>query len=71
MTDIDAQAKFITKAHKAIEQVRDEKSYRLAIMTVTGAKEYRSLPETDVNDLLRHLERKRVEIVRASGALVG
>ena len=70
MSDIDDLADFITQAHRSIEQVTDSAGYSKALASVTGAAEYRRLPDPAADDLLHHLERKRVEVVRASGALV-
>ncbi len=67
--DIDALADFITEAHRKIEQITDKASFSLTHLWVTGAREYADLPDAAVDDLLHHLERKRVEVLRASGAL--
>lgn len=69
--DIDVLADFITQAHRTIEQVGDATEYSRAVSATTGAPEYRRLPEEAVQGILHHLERKRNEVIRASGALAG
>lgn len=70
-SDIDALADFITQAHRTIEQVMTPDEYSRAVLATTGAPEYRRLPEEVVQDILLHLERKRNDVIRASGALAG
>lgn len=71
MTDIDKLADFITQAHRTIETVGTPAEYSVALSVVTGAPEYKLIPDETVQDLLHHLERKRNDVIRASGALVG
>lgn len=71
MPDIDALADFITQAHRTIELVGDAAEYSRAVLATTGAPEYQRIPDDAVQDILLHLERKRNDVIRASGALVG
>lgn len=71
MTDIDTLADFITQAHRTIELVGTPDEYARAVLATTGAQEYRRLPSEVADDILAHLERKRNDVIRASGALAG
>lgn len=71
MTDIDALADFVTEAQRRIRAVSADQEYRLALLWVTGAPEWKNLPDEAVDDLTVMLEAKRLEVVRASGALIG
>jgi len=69
MSDIDALADFVTEAQRRIRAVSGDQDYRLALLWVTGAPEWKNLPDDAVDDLTAMLEAKRVEVIRASGAL--
>lgn len=69
MPDIDQLADFITQSHRTIELVGSADEYARAVHATTGAPEYSRLPDEAVQDLLHHLERKRNDVIRASGAL--
>lgn len=71
MTDLDRYADFITQAHRTIELVSTPAEYAIAALCVQGAPEYRSIPDEACDDILHHLERKRNDVTRASGALAG
>lgn len=71
MTTIDKLADFITQAHRTIETVQTPAEYSRAVLATTGAPEYQQIPNEAVQDILHHLERKRNDVIRASGALVG
>lgn len=70
-TDIDDLADFITQAHRTIELVGTKDEYSRAVLATTGAPEYQRIPDEALQDILHHLERKRNDVIRASGALVG
>lgn len=70
-TDVDELADFITQAHRTIELAGTPDEYSRAVLATTGAVEYHKLPDAAVQDILHHLERKRNDVIRASGALVG
>lgn len=71
MADIDDLADFVTQAHRTIELVGSVPEYSRAVLATTGAPEYHRLPAESVQDILHHLERKRNDVIRASGALAG
>lgn len=71
MTDIDDLADFLTQAHRTIELVGSPDEYSRAVLATTGAPEYQRLPAEAAQDVLLHLERKRNDVIRASGALAG
>lgn len=66
---IDEQATFLTMAHQTIKLVSTVDEYSRAVLATTGAREYRDLPDEACQEILHHLERKRNDVIRASGAL--
>ena len=69
MSEVDELADFLTQAHRTIELVGTSDEYSRAVLATTGAPEYRRLPAEASDDILHHLERKRNDVIRASGAL--
>lgn len=71
--DIDVFAEFVTEAQRRVRAVASDEDYRLAYIWVTGAPEWKSLPDLAVDDLSHMLEAKRREVVGRSmvGGLAG
>lgn len=70
-TDLDDLSAFVTASQRKIRGIKTPEDYRLISWWVLGAPEYKRLPDGSVVDLLAHLEAKRIEVLQASGALVG
>lgn len=69
--ELNDLAAFTTEAQRRIRAVENDNGYRLVSWLMLGAPEYKRLPEGSVADLLAMLEAKRLEVIRASGALAG
>lgn len=70
-TDINDLADFVTESQRRIRTVTNDPEFRHALWWVEGSPQYKLLPDDAVKDLLHQLEAKRVEVLRASGALLG
>lgn len=70
-SDLDALADFITEAQRRIRNITNANEYTHAVWWVSGAPEYPRLPDAVVEDLLEQMEAKRLDVIRASGALAG
>lgn len=71
MNDIDHFADFITQAHRSIELIGTPDEYARTVLSITGAPEFKRIPDDACEELTHHLERKRNDVIRALGALVG
>lgn len=70
MTEFEAED-FMTRAARRIAAIETSADYSRVYASLTGAPEWKSLPDLIIEPLLEALEEKRRKVLRASGALVG
>lgn len=67
MTTIDAQSLYLTDMHKRIEAATDGFSIMAAVDLLEGPT-FDALPQEPRDELWHHIERKRLSLIRTTGA---
>lgn len=67
MTDLDAQSQYLTDMHKRIEAAHDGMSIMAAVDLLEGPT-FDALTQEPRDELWHHIERKRLSLLRKTGA---